>query len=52
VDTDFLSLTRRAVVDIASHRALGVVHGAAGLGMRMASGLAGLPLPAYHAPRR
>ena len=36
VDTDFLSLTRRAVADIAAHRALGVVHGAAGLGKTFA----------------
>lgn len=32
VETDFLTLTRRAVVDIADRRAFGVVHGTAGLG--------------------
>lgn len=36
VVTDALALTRRAVVDIAAHRALGVVHGAAGLGKTFA----------------
>jgi hypothetical protein len=49
VDTDFLSLTRRAVADIAAHRALGVVHGAAGLGKTFAVEAAPAPLrsPAY-----
>jgi hypothetical protein len=36
VDTDALALTRRAVLDIARHRALGVIHGAAGLGKTFA----------------
>jgi hypothetical protein len=36
VDTDYLSLTRRAVADLAARRALGVVHGAAGLGKTFA----------------
>jgi len=36
VETDFLALTRRAVADIAARRALGVIHGAAGLGKTFA----------------
>lgn len=36
VVTDALSLTRRAVTDIVARRALGVVHGAAGLGKTFA----------------
>ncbi len=36
VVTDTLALTARAVGDIAKHRALGVVHGAAGLGKTFA----------------
>ena len=36
VVTDPLALTTRAVGDIAKHRALGVVHGAAGLGKTFA----------------
>jgi AAA domain len=36
VDTQALGLTRRAVRDVARHRALGVVHGAAGLGKTFA----------------
>ncbi len=36
VETDCLALTRRAVADIAARRALGVVHGAAGLGKTFA----------------
>ncbi|MDQ1426788.1 MAG: hypothetical protein QOK39_264 [Acidimicrobiaceae bacterium] len=36
VNTDSMALTRRAVADIAARRALGVVHGAAGLGKTFA----------------
>jgi hypothetical protein len=36
VDTITLALTRRALADITRHRALGVVHGAAGLGKTFA----------------
>lgn len=36
VETDALLLTSRAVRDVARHRALGVVHGAAGLGKTFA----------------
>jgi DNA transposition AAA+ family ATPase len=36
VETAELALTRRAITDIARHRALGVVHGAAGLGKTFA----------------
>lgn len=36
VETDALLLTRRAIRDVARHRALGVVHGAAGLGKTFA----------------
>ena len=36
VDTTALTLTRRAVADITGHRALGVVHGSAGLGKTFA----------------
>ncbi len=36
VYTDSMALTRRAVADIAARRALGVVHGAAGLGKTFA----------------
>jgi len=36
VDTTALALTRRAVLDLTRHRAMGVVHGAAGLGKTFA----------------
>ena len=36
VQTNYLALTRRAVLDVARHRALGVIHGPAGLGKTFA----------------
>jgi DNA transposition AAA+ family ATPase len=36
VTTDALTLTRRTVLDVTRHRALGVIHGAAGLGKTFA----------------